>query len=73
MLDGRMTQAQADEQISNIEERMASSGADNLCFPNRGYFYFRVFVFFFILCGIYFLFSKFVLKGDGAYASSFSC
>ena len=65
---GRMTQAQADEQISNIEERMASSGAITYVFQTVGIFIF-VFVFFFILCGIYFLFSKFVLKGDGAYAS----
>ena len=67
--NGRMTQAQADEQISNIEERMASSGAITYVFQTVGIFIF-VFVFFFILCGIYFLFSKFVLKGDGAYASA---
>ena len=66
---GRMTQAQADEQISNIEERMASSGAITYVFQTVGIFIF-VFVFFFILCGIYFLFSKFVLKGDGTYAST---
>ena len=66
---GRMTQAQADEQISQIEERMASSGAIGYVFQTVGIFIF-VFVFFFILCGIYFLFSKFVLKGDGAYASA---
>lgn len=65
---GQMTQAQADEQISNIEERMASSGAITYVFQTVGIFIF-VFVFFFILCGIYFLFAKFVLKGDGVYAS----
>jgi hypothetical protein len=66
---GRMTQAQADEQISQIEERMASSGAISYVFQTVGIFIF-VFLFFFILSGIYFLFSKFALKGDGAYASA---
>jgi hypothetical protein len=65
---GRMTQAQADEQISQIEERMASSGGITYVFQTVGIFIF-VFVFFFILCGIYFLLSKFALKGDGVYAS----
>lgn len=64
-----MTQEQADEQMSKIEERMASSGAMMYVFQTIGIFIF-VFVFFFILCGIYFLFSKFVLKGDGTYASA---
>jgi len=66
---GRMTQAQADEQISQIEERMASSGAITYVFQTVGIFLF-VFIFFFILCGIYFLLSKFALKGDGVYASA---
>ena len=65
----QMTQEQADEQMSKIEERMASSGAMMYVFQTIGIFIF-VFVFFFILCGIYFLFSKFVLKGDGTYASA---
>ncbi|HAB53955.1 MAG: hypothetical protein A2315_03405 [Ignavibacteria bacterium RIFOXYB2_FULL_35_12] len=66
---GRMTQAQADEQIGNIEERMASGGAITYVFQTIGIFIF-VFVFFFILCGIYFLLSKFALKGNGVYASA---
>lgn len=65
----QMTQEQADEQISKIEERMASSGAMMYVFQTIGIFIF-VFVFFFILCGIYFLFAKFALKGDGVYASA---
>jgi len=66
---GQMTQQQADEQMSVIEERMASSGAMMYVFQTVGIFLF-VFIFFFILCGIYFLLSKFALKGDGAYASA---
>ena len=67
--NGNMTQAQADEQMSRIEERMASSGAITYVFQTVGILIF-VFVIFFILCGIYFLFSKFALKGDGIYASA---
>lgn len=66
---GQMTQQQADEQMSVIEERMASSGAMMYVFQTVGIFLF-VFIFFFILCGIYFLLSKFALKGDGVYASA---
>lgn len=64
----QMTQEQADEQISRIEERMASGGAMMYVFQTVGIFI-VVFLIFFILCGIYFLFSKFVLKGYGTYAS----
>lgn len=65
----QMTQEQADERMSQIEERMAQSGAITYVFQTVGIFIF-VFIIFFILCGIYFLFSKFVLKGDGLYASA---
>jgi hypothetical protein len=64
----QMTQEQADEQISKIEERMASGGAMIYVFQTVGIFI-VVFLMFFILCGIYFLVSKFALKGDGTYAS----
>jgi hypothetical protein len=66
---GQMTQSQADEQMNVIEERMASAGGITYVFQTIGIFLF-VFILFFILCGIYFLFSKFVLKGDGTYAST---
>jgi hypothetical protein len=66
---GQMTQSQADEQMNVIEERMASSGGITYVFQTIGIFLF-VFIFFFILCGIYFLLSKFALKGDGTYASA---
>ncbi len=66
---GRMTQQQANEQMAVIEERMASSGAITYVFQTVGIFIF-VFVFFFILSGIYFLLSKFALKGDGTYVSA---
>ncbi len=66
---GRMTQQQADEQLSRIEERMAGGGAIQYVVSTAGIFI-AVFIFFFILCGIYFLLSKFALKGDGVYASA---
>lgn len=65
----QMTQQQADEQMEKIEERMGSMGAITYVFQTVGVF-FAVFIFFFILCGIYFLLSKFALKGDGTYASA---
>lgn len=65
----QMTQEQADEQMEKIEERMSSMGAVTYVFQTVGIF-FAVFIFFFILCGIYFLLSKFVLKGEGTYASA---
>lgn len=66
---GRMTQQQADEQMERIESGMAAGGAMTYVFQTVGIFLF-VFIFFFILCGIYFLLSKFALKGDGVYASA---
>lgn len=66
---GQMTQEQADQQMNRIEERMAAGGAMTYVFQTVGIFLF-VFIFFFILCGIYFLLSKFALKGDGVYASA---
>jgi hypothetical protein len=66
---GRMTQQQADEQMDRISEGMAAGGAMMYVFQTVGIFLF-VFIFFFILCGIYFLLSKFALKGDGVYASA---
>ncbi|NWF90870.1 MAG: YIP1 family protein [Ignavibacteriaceae bacterium] len=66
---GQMTQEQANEQMDQIEERMAAGGAITYVFQTIGIFLF-VFIFFFILCGIYFLLSKFALKGDGVYASA---
>ncbi len=66
---GQMTEAQAEERMDQIEQRMASGGGIQYVFQTVGIFIF-VFVFFFILCGIYFLLSKFALKGDGVYASA---
>jgi hypothetical protein len=66
---GRMTQAQADEQMERISERMGSMGGLEYVISTVSIF-FAVFIFFFILCGIYFLFSKFALKGDGGYTSA---
>lgn len=66
---GRMTQEQADEQIGRIEDRMASMGGLEYVISSVSIFI-VVFIFFFILSVIYFLLSKFALRGDGVYASA---
>jgi hypothetical protein len=66
---GRISQQQADEQMNQIEERMASMGVITYVLQTVGIFL-VLFIVFFILCGIYFLISKFILKGDGVYASA---
>lgn len=66
---GRMTRQQADEQMDVISERMGSMGAITYVFQTLGIFL-VIFIFFFIICGIYFLLSKFALKGEGTYASA---
>lgn len=65
----QITQQQADEQIARIEENMKSMGALTYVFQVIGIF-FAVFIFFFVLCGIYFLLSKFALSGEGTYSST---
>jgi hypothetical protein len=63
--EGQMTQEQADQRMNQIE----SMGAIIHVISSVSIFI-VVFVLFFILSGIYFLFSKFALKGDGVYASA---
>jgi len=62
---GQLTQEQADARMKGME----SMGAIIHVISSVSIFI-VVFVFFFILSGIYFLFSKFALKGDGVYASA---
>lgn len=67
---GQLTQEQADEQLNKIEDGMDKQmeGVGQI-FQVVGTF-FGVFIFFFILAGIYFLFAKFALHGEGTYQSA---
>lgn len=65
---GKMTQEQANTQKDAIESRMDKMGGIGLVFQIIGILI-AIFIFFFILAGIYFLLIKFVLKGEGGYSS----
>ncbi len=68
--NGTLTQEQADEQLNKIQDGMDKQmGGIGQIFQVVGTF-FGVFIFFFILAGIYFLFAKFALHGDGTYQSA---
>jgi hypothetical protein len=64
---GQMTQDQAQEQMSRIEERMeaGTNMVQTIIFTIV-----RVFLFFFIVAGIYFIAARFIFKGEGVYASA---
>lgn len=66
---GRMTQAQADEQMDKIREQMESAGAGQILISSIGILIFT-FVSFFIIAGVFFLLAKFALGGNGDYKSS---
>jgi hypothetical protein len=66
---GRLTQAQADQQMENVRERMEEGVGSNLIFTSIGIIV-GTFIIFFIISGVFFLFARFVLKGDGTYNSS---
>lgn len=66
--EGKMTQDEADKQLSTIQDRMQKFGPVQMIFTVVGVFI-GGFIVFFIMCGIYYLFAKFLLKGDGNYNS----
>lgn len=66
---GSMTQSQADEQMDRIRDSMDQQMAAGQIFQVIGVLI-GVFIFFFVVSGVYFLFSRFALKGDGTYASA---
>lgn len=67
---GQMTQEQADEQTDRILEQMEQGrGVIGMVIQTVSIFVVG-FIFFFIITGIYFFFSKVVLKGNGSYASA---
>ncbi len=66
--DGKISQGQAEEQLSAMQERMGTYGGLQIVFTILGVFI-GGFIVFFIIAGIYYLFVKFLLKGDGNYQS----
>jgi hypothetical protein len=66
--EGKITQEEADKQISTIQDRMQKFGPLQMILTVLGIFI-GGFIVFFIICGIYYLFAKFLLKGDGNYSS----
>ncbi|MHB1686635.1 MAG: YIP1 family protein [Ignavibacteriaceae bacterium] len=67
--EGKMTSDQAQQQLSSIQDRMQSFGPTQMIFTVVGVFI-GGFIIFFIMCGIYYFFAKFVLKGEGNYNSA---
>ncbi len=64
---GQITQEQADQQMNQMEERM-SEGTNMV--QTIIFTIIRIFLFFFIVSGIYFIVAKFIFKGEGTYASA---
>ena len=63
---GQMTQAQADQQLETIRERMEQGGAMQMIGVFVG-IPIATFLFFFIASGVFLILAKFVLKGEGTY------
>lgn len=69
---GQMTRAQADEQMDKIRDRMSESGmGTNIMISAISIIIFS-FVSFFVISGVFFLFAKFALKGEGTYKDALS-
>lgn len=64
--NGQMTQAQADEQLDRIQEQIENAGSGQLIMQAVGIFIF-IFIMFFIIAGVFHLFAKSALSGDGTY------
>jgi hypothetical protein len=64
---GQITEEQAQQQMNNIEERM-SEGTNMV--QTVIFTIVKVFLFFFIVSGIYFITARFIFKGEGNYASA---
>jgi hypothetical protein len=66
---GQMTREQADQQIESIregmEEQMGGFGIMNVVGSTAG-----LFIFLFLIAGVYFACVKFILKGDGTYSNA---
>jgi len=66
---GQMTRQEADQQLDRIQEGMDMAGPITLIITVVSIFA-GGFIIFFIVTGIYYFFSKFVLKGNGTYSSA---
>ncbi len=66
---GQMTKEQAQQRLNEFQDRMGKgiSTVQMIIMPISILIF--GFIVFFIMCGIYYLFVKFVLKGEGTYAS----
>lgn len=67
---GQMTQEQADQQMNNVRDRFTKGrGVTAYIFQSVSILIFG-FIIFFLISGIFFLFSRFVFKGEGSYVSA---
>ncbi len=66
---GKMTQEQADNQMETIQDNIDSQMGAGQVFQVIGTIL-GVFIVFFVIAGVYFIFAKFVLKGDGTYQTA---
>jgi len=65
--EGKMTQEQADKAIEDSEKSLEYMRGPVGWVINIGLSILIGFIFFFLIAGIYFLFIKFILKGEGSY------
>ncbi|MDH7605897.1 MAG: Yip1 family protein [Melioribacter sp.] len=68
---GQMTEAQKEQQLETIRERMERGGIANTIFSAFGILIFT-FISFFIVSGVFFLLTKLILKGNGTYKDAMS-
>lgn len=66
----KMTREAADQQINDIQDRMEKGRTPVAMILQAVGIILFVFIAFFIVSGVYFLFAKFALKGDGNYQSA---
>lgn len=68
---GQLTEAQKEEQMERIREGMDQGMGTQMIFSVIGIVIFT-FVSFFVISGVFFLFTKLVMKGDGTYKAAMS-
>lgn len=68
---GQLTEAQKEEQMDRIREQMDQGMAAQMMFTIIGIVIFT-FVSFFIISGVFYLFTKFLMKGSGTYKDAMS-
>ena len=63
---GQITEAQKEEQLNTMQDRMDQMGSLQIVFQSIGVIIFS-FIIFFVVVGVFYLFVKYVAKGDGTY------